>query len=162
VATLALVIWALYVNAVWAHASYASWQEDRARAAAPHALRGVWMSDRGSLVGEPRGSLVNDPWGSLVIDPPEAAAFRPDGSVLVYEPEIDDAARRLTLWRLDRPFGERGASTVFRWTLEGDVLRLESGADGQAARVFRRWDTRVLLLPQQQFRWIQERRARGQ
>ena len=49
---------------------------------------------------------------------------------------VRDLARKvvdLDCQRCD-PFGERGASTVFRWTLEGDVLRLESGADGQAAR----------------------------
>lgn len=155
VAALMLVVWAGYVNVVWARASHADWQADRARLAAPHPLRGVWVTE-----GTRRED--GDTWASLVIDPPEAAVFRQDGTVELFEPDVDDAAHRLTLWHLDRPSGERGASAVFRWTLAGDALRLEAGDDGPVARVFRRWDTRVLLLPQQQFRWIQERRARGQ
>lgn len=146
----ALVIWAVYVNVVQARASFVEWREARDRAASPHVLRGVWASI---------DAAVADPWTFLVIDPPEAGAFRPDGTLILFEPEFDDAAGRLTLWRLDRPFGDRLASQAYRWTLAGDVLHLEGGG---AARAFRRWDTRVLLLPQQQFRWIQERRARGQ
>lgn len=146
----ALVIWAAYVNVVWAHASYTSWQTDRARVAAPHVLRGVWAADDAGGAGA---------WTYLVLDPPDAAAFQPDGTVVLFEPEIDDAAHRLTLWRLDRPSGERGEASAFRWTLSGATLRLDGTG---TSRTFHRWDTRVLVLPQQQFRWIQERRARGQ